>query len=280
MQQSNLTSIRELLEQMPTEQLDELLNTELEKENPDGNAVRLILDILRRREKDYPVEITPGIRQAWKKYRHNVARIQKESAKPRRIGGWVARVATTAAIFLVILAAIVPQQAEAEDFWEKLARWTDDIFAFVNPYAEEVPEEKYVFQTDNPGLQQVYDAVVELGVTEPVVPMWIPEGYALVEFEVTSVPTKNYVYARFLNNNNEFVLNINIYHTDAAHAYYKDNTQVDSFEKNGMLYNILRNKEMWIVIGSKDNIECSFAIDCQEDTLYKILTSIYTMEED
>ena len=45
----------------------------------------------------------------------------------------------------------------------------------------EQPE--YVFETDHPGLQQIYDAVVEMGVTEPVVPMWVPEGYDLVEYK-------------------------------------------------------------------------------------------------
>ena len=53
------------------------------------------------------------------------------------------------------------------------------MFAFFSPDEPTQAIEEYEFRTEHPGLQEVYDAVAGLGVTEPVVPMWIPEGYTL-----------------------------------------------------------------------------------------------------
>ena len=64
----NTTSLRGMIEQMSTEQLDEMLLHELEKEPIDESAVRLIMDVLEEREQDTPVEINEQIAAAWEKY--------------------------------------------------------------------------------------------------------------------------------------------------------------------------------------------------------------------
>lgn len=280
MQQKDRTSLRELLETLPTEQLDEMLDKELHSEVMDDHAVQMILRVLREREKDFPVVLTPEVEKAWETYQQDTAKLKAEAARRPKIHSWILRTVSAAAVILVLLLAIVPQRADAEGFWERLARWTDSIFEFINPNAGKAAQEEYVFQTDNPGLQQVYDAVVELGVTEPVVPMWLPEGYELGQCETISVPSKNYVHARFSNGSKDIIFEVDIYHSDVPNKYDKDATQVVSFEKNGMNYNIMQNKETWAIVWSKDSIECFFRIDCQEDVLYRILASIYNMEGD
>lgn len=279
MPENNQTSLRVLLEQMTTAQLDEMLNTELEKENPDGNAVRLILDILHGREKDYPVELTPGMERAWESYQERISQIRQEETRHLRRDTRALRRLAAVAVLVLLLMAVVPKPAQAENLWQKLARWSDSIFEFFTPNAPEVEAEPYEFRTDNPGLQQVYDAVVELGITEPVVPMWIPEGYELVEIKTISTPAKVCIHARFSNDSSEILINIDVSQSDAVQTYYKDATPVDRFEKNGMAYNVIQNNEFWIAIGLKDHVECFLAVDCQEGTLYQVLESIYTMEE-
>ena len=46
-------------QQMPTEDLDQILQAELEKEHPNEEVVLPILQELKEREKDYPLENTP-----------------------------------------------------------------------------------------------------------------------------------------------------------------------------------------------------------------------------
>ena len=118
MQDNSIASLRELLETMPTAQLDQMLQEELEKEKPDGNAVRMILRVLREREKDVPVEITPEVQEAWEKYRRNTASLDSRKGR-RRFSIWLIRMGSLAAILSLVIFS-VPQEAEAESFFEKL----------------------------------------------------------------------------------------------------------------------------------------------------------------
>ena len=59
MKQNNVTSLRDMLEQLSTQQLDEMLSMELSKNQVDADAIRIILDVLYQREKGNEPEITP-----------------------------------------------------------------------------------------------------------------------------------------------------------------------------------------------------------------------------
>ena len=76
MQDNSITSLRERLEQMSTEQLDKLLREELDRKAPSGAFVRTVLQVLWEREKDMPPEITPGIEAAWERFRERDAKKQ------------------------------------------------------------------------------------------------------------------------------------------------------------------------------------------------------------
>ena len=49
-------------------------------------------------------------------------------------------------------------------------------------------------------------------------------------------------------------------------------------EAAGIDHFIVKNTDAWVVVWTKDNIECSISVDCQEDELDRILRSIYTKE--
>lgn len=272
------TLLWSMLSEQSTEQLDERLAQELHRETVDEDAVRTILAVLRDREKDERVEVTPEIRQAWEKYQADSKAIQGSKAKGRKVPGWGMRAASIGIVLLLLFAAI-PQQAQADNFWERIARWTDSFFEYFNPHAKEAVQEKYEFQSDNIGLQQVYDMLVGLGVTEPVVPMWLPEGYKLTKVIEEELPDYRRVCASFSNDEKEILFEYRVHTTYIPGQYQKDNTEVIQYEFNGTDFNIIQNYEMWIVTWLKNNIECYFTIDCQRDELLLILTSIYELEE-
>ena len=154
MKNYNTTGLRGMIEQMSTEQLDEMLLQELGKEPVDESAVRLIMEVLEKRDQNVPVEINPQVAAAWEKYQ---AHAPVQSCPKFSFRSWPVRIAAAVAV-VIALALAVPQSTEAEGFWERLSRWTESIFEFFTP-GDEMAEQEYVFETDNPGLQQVYDAV-------------------------------------------------------------------------------------------------------------------------
>lgn len=274
MQTYNIIGLREALEQMETSRLDEMLQAELEKEIPDPDSVRLIVSVLEEREAAAPTPITDAEKAAWQQYQNRMARLQKKPAPVRR---WLA-VAASMVLVVGLLFAVVPQQAEAETFWEMLQRWSATVMEYFSQ-RDSFLDPEYAFKTDNPGLQQVYDAVMELGVTDPVVPMWLPEGYNLVEIFSFETPMKKSVYSRFSQDGNEITCKLDVYEGKPAHQFYRDGSHYEEYEKNGMNFFITQNNGSWVAVWTKDNIECSISIACQEETLRSVLRSIYVMEE-
>lgn len=275
MNDNRKAALRQALERENTRTLDEKLREELESEAPDGDKVRLILRILKERDGEPYREYAPETEAAWETY---LERTSGGRRKGSRMGGWLLRAAAAAAVICVILLA-VPQRVAAESFFERLMRWTDSIFELFSP-GEEKNDPEYEFRTDNPGLQRVYDAVTELDITVPVVPMWIPDGYELVDCKVDETRAKVSVTSVFSGESKDLLIQIVSYSEMKSNEYYKDEAKIETIEIGGMAHNIMRNEDAWAVVWIKDNIECFIRIDCREDVLHRILTSIYTMEDE
>ncbi len=279
MEINQISSARDMFGQLSTEKLEQLLDTELHQPEPDTNAVRLILDILRERDREQPCEITPQMREAWENYQEKTDALARRETLARKRRSGIRRVLAAAAVVAVVFLAIVPGKANAETFWEALQRWTAEIVEFFGAGDNAHRMENYQFTTDNPGLQQVYDAVVALGVTEPVVPMWLPESGEAIECKTVTTPVKTGVIATLPHGDGYAVYKLDVYYSDVSHTYHGDGMEGKQYILEETTYNIIDNNGAWVVFWTKDNIECSIAIDCLEDDLYKILKSIYTMED-
>ena len=242
--------------------------------HPDPDSVRLIMSILEERDAADPAPITSSEEAAWQQYQKRMAGLRKKPSPVRR---WVAAVASVVLV-VGLLFAVVPQQAEAETFWEMLQRWSSTVLVYFSGEGKKA-EIEYTFETDNPGLQQVYDAVVELGVTDPLVPMWLPEGCDLTSIDVFQTPMLVGITARFSYKGSGIVYKLDLYDGEPAHQFYRDGSHYEEYEKNGMNFFITQNNGSWVAVWTKDNIECFLTLDCQEDTLRRILGSIYVMEE-
>lgn len=272
MKEFNNASLRETLERLSTPELDAILRAELEKEPPDEYAVRLILKVLREREADYPVETNEQIDKAWKEYEKKTAPSQTKFRTP---------LLKVAAILLVcgLLLFTLPQEASAGSFFDRITAWTESIFELFSPSDFGKVQKEYVFRTEHPGLQELYDTVTKLGVTVPVVPMWLDEGYVLVYCKAINTPTTTKVTASFRCGNKEVLYELNIYSQNIAREYHKNAPDAEQYESGGVIHNMFLNRELWTVVWARDNVECSIIIECQEDVLYGILDSIYTSEE-
>lgn len=276
MQDNNVNWLRTALESLSTQQLEEMLQDDLNRDKPNSQNIRLALQILQEREKDDLVQPGPEAEAAWERY---LERIEEPVSEGPAGSRWVLRIASAAAV-LILLLALLPQEASARNFFERLISWTDSVFALVKPEDAGNMAGEYVFRTENPGLQQVYDTVTELGVTQPVVPTWLPEGFELTECKVTDNPKKKSVTAFFSDSTGEVRFEISIYSDTITSEYSKDENDVADIEAGGVTHSVTRNNNRWIAVWYRDNCECSIFVDCHEDVFMKILRSIYKMEEE
>ena len=262
----------EALAQLPTPELDEMLHAEVEKELPDAQLVRRILQILWEREADFPVEMNEKIEKAWDRY-------QKKTDPRRKFLSSPAIKAAAVVLIAGLLALTLPQSAVAERFFERLSAWTESIFDLFSTGEQSARSLEYEYRTDHPGLQALHDAVAELGVTVPVVPMWLEEAYVLDFCRTTVSPTTAKILSSFSNGDKEAVFEINIYYDNIPREFYKEKLDAIPYESNSTVHYMFLNENLWTVVWTRDNLECSIVIECQEDVLYRILDSIYTMEE-
>lgn len=276
MQDNSVVSLREMLEQLPTEQLDKMLHLELQKEPPDPDAVRLIMHILEDREKDLPVEVTPEQEAAWERYRQRIAE-SNLSPKKRLRPRWCRWSAMAASVVLVLF-LLIPLRADAEGFLGVLSQWKRDFLEFVVP--GEVRKDSFrEYKTEHPGLQQLYNEAVAFGVENPAIPEWFPGEFNFTWSDVIETPTSDRLTVMFSNQQEYATLELKLYDTQTLRQYFRGEEYRNTFEKNGLLFDITNNNEKWLAVWTKDNIEYFLTIDCQEDTLRRILESIFVMED-
>lgn len=272
--ENNNIDLRIKLERLPEEQLQEMLQTEVAKEVPDDDLVLLLLNILEERDKEKPLELSPKEQAAWKKYRKSVKCRGRKSARP--LGRIAVVAASLVAVFAIAFAAM-PQEAQAGSLFDVLARWTDSLFAFFDSGSDSSLV-NYTYQTNNAGLQQLRDTVVEHGGTERAIPMWLPEGSELVSIEVDEVTHMTNVSALFQYGDKNLVIKVDIYETSVPREFYKNLDNPREWEILGNTHYIVQNREQWSAAWAKENTECFITLECREDVLTKILRSIYVME--
>lgn len=275
MQDNSVVSLREMLEQLPTEQLDKMLHLELQKEPPDPDAVRLIMHILEDREKDLPVEVTPEQEAAWERYRQRIAE-SNLSPKKRLRPRWCRWSAMAASVVLVLF-LLIPLRADAEGFLGVLSQWKRDFLEFVVP-GEVRKDLVREYKTEHPGLQQLYNEAVAFGVENPAIPEWFPGEFSFTWSDVIETPTSDRLTVMLSNQQEHAVFELKKFSKEILRQFSRDDNWRQTYEKGGITFDITRNNEKWVAIWRKDNIEYFLTMDCQEDTLQRILESIHVTE--
>ena len=260
-------------EDMDKARLVEILDREIAKETPDDDVVLAILGELKRRDTDKPVELTEGQRKIWQAHERKIKKRENRSLHILPMGMVRAAVAVLVLSAVVLLA--VPTSVNAGSLWKIVASWTADIFRYENIGGETEAAEETGFRTDNPGLQQVYDALGELGIEPRPVPRWLPEGYVLEWIEIKDTPAQKGVNAYFTNGDKELIITYKEMDKDLSPDYYKEDIGVVEYECNGIIYNMIDNLNTWTINWTVQNLKCSIGVDCEEEVAVQIIKSIY-----
>ena len=156
---------QEALTRLPREELRRMLAEELHKDRAliDDTFVRSLLKELQARGADPAFVDDDAVIAACEKFQ--VATQTKQTSLKRWYQSWMLKAASVLLI-LGIMFFSLPAAAEAKNVPEVLTWWSDSLFQLFSP-GRKPNSEEYVFKTDHPGLQQIYDAVTEAGITVP-----------------------------------------------------------------------------------------------------------------
>lgn len=262
------------LEGLSTLDLESLLKEELAKEPKDFTLIQQILENLKAQSSTLPTVSQEEVDEVR-------LRLQETKTVPpayEHPRNWKRKFAVAAAVLCLVI-LVIPFASGANFVQELIAKWNDKIFWIESPGTPVEPPEDYVFQTDNPGLQQLYDAVTELGITAPVVPMWLPDGFVLGFFDISLTEGGTKITASFQNDDNEIAIYIErkrVLETDT----YKNATDPQPWVFNGVKHYYVENKNRSTVIWLNTNYEASVSAPLSKTILYRITKSIYYGKEE
>lgn len=266
-----LTPKWEELACLPTDQLSQMLNQELDKEQKDDALVLVLLQILEDRLEEEPICDSGDAWQTFQDRYHTPITPEPRACKKLSLR-WISGLAAAIAVFFLVAFGI-PKATGHDNFIEMVVSWTDDFFYLSHPDRPPVQNE-YTFNTDNPGLQQVYDAVVEMSITDPVVPMWIPDGYELVEIKNTNVWDGDKLCVSFEKESSRITIHYEFSSDPKESNCPKDDSDAEIIELDGVAVSVLFNEGYTVALWSVNNTECVVMTTEDKETTIQIIKSI------
>lgn len=267
----------EELTRLPREELRRMLAEELNKEptNIDDVFVRSLLAELQARGNDSAFADNEAVEAACEEFR--AVTNKKQTHKKPWYQNWMLKVASVVLV-LGILFFSLPTAVDANTIPEVLTWWSDSLFQFFRPGSRPNIEE-YVYKTDHPGLQEIYDAVTGAGITAPIVPSQLSDEFKLKELHVFQLEEDISIHSRLANDRNEILFTANTCSEQSMFQHEKKAENIPVWNIAGIDHYVISNNQTLIVTWVTENIECSISADCPEEDVYSLICSIYTSED-
>lgn len=258
--------------------LREQLRGELSKEHPDRPTVTRILEALKQHSVAEPDTVPPETQRAldalWQNYTSPQDSTAGTKIQKKASNQIIIKISAMAAL-LVLMICIAPAVVGISNLHKRFGHWNQKEFSFLSATQPTDSQENHAFETDHPGLKKIHEAMEQLGITEPVVPTWIPEEYQLVQLIPFSNPEGSWIFALLKYEDSTIALSVKPWSQSGSNIYLKDTTPVDTLEVSGTMHYIMRNNQEITAAWTANDLECSLSACGSYVDLKKILMSIY-----
>lgn len=205
-----------------------------------------------------------------------------KSARDKRRLGRVVLIAATIAVLLSLMTATA--YALGYDLWGAFARWTKDTFTFVSASTVGSTDS----ETDVPVREQEYvsfrEALDTYGITEPLAPTWVPEGFEIESVSVDESSSSRIIVfqANYCCDKRWIIVQITM-HLDSDSTVYsewqKDDEAITAIEIDNCTFYMMRNAERECAAWSNGPFECSIIGDISSEELSEVLKSIHARDD-
>ena len=273
MEENKIEYSPQALAAAPREELRRMLTEQLHKNvsEIDGDLVRRLMAELERRGPDPAFTDDQAVEAACEKFRGTGNRKRKLWYQ-----SWMLKVASVVLILAILFFAL-PPATQAGNLQDVLGWWSDSVFQFITP-GKQPHMQDYVYETDHPGLQQLYDTVKKAGITTPIVPRRMSLEFELTDLKSKQIQEDTFIDAHFTKGEHSVLVSIIGHSDEAAFQHEKDPEYIDIWGINGCNHYVIANEEQWIVTWINEGIKCTIVADCPEEDVYDMIKSIYTSE--
>lgn len=279
------------LNQLSTAELQEIVRRDAEStDSEDSEVIWAVLSILVEREKADPSkQPRKDAKEAWEEFQkyYNTPEGSRRvlydypdftpEHRQKRTTPLFNRAIALAATICIIFTLALPAFGK-ETVATLFGYWRNGLFAFLSNQADMPidPMENYKFETQIPELQQIHDTVNEMGVWEPVVPMWIPDGFYLSTLDSNNTPNVKRLYGILKNETSIINFSVLIHQTYPDHVQYMNDSDPEIIEIAEVTHYLFANNDKWVVTWTAENVVCTISTNLEKETLISILKSVYT----
>ena len=287
------------LDQLSTKELQEILRADVDSPGRgDDEAIFYILEVMEKREQEHPSGSFPDLDACWQEFQTIYHTPEGEgqslypaedpdeapagaapAGKPRRrvLRRWV----LAAALLALLIASLAIPVAGYDNLLEMIGHWTSEQFTFMTADREDesglITDSEDSAETDvGAELRQVLQ---EYGITENVVPTWMPDGFELIDDVYVQEYSEFGRYEFFSSySDDEDVCTINITWNENAtqgSLYEKNPNKPETIIIDGIEHYFVQNTESIMVAWLVGNLECTINSTMSESDLIRVITSIY-----
>lgn len=301
MAESNQTNKYAYLSRLSTKELEAILRADAESpEAGNDEAISYILEVIEQREHEHPSGFFPDLDSSWKEFQtiYNTPEsadqtlypvdntedigtvpVQVKAKQRRRLS----KPLLIAAIIALLIASLTVPVAGHGNLLEMIGSWTADQFTFIitgyrKDSSSDEPDVDLEESSDSKIGEELRQILQEYGITESVVPSWLPDGFELAdEIAVEDYPDFNETEFFAFYSDGEDSCTISVTRTDQqvhGSTYEKGSGSPEVYTSGGVEYYIFQNTESILAAWYMDNLECSINTTMSESDLKGVIDSI------
>lgn len=285
MEAKDHAQIRAHLNQLNTEELEELLRTDFESNEESGDEMFFaILEVMEERERSHPTGRLPDVSKAWHEFQTHYNTPEGEglslylteeqspvtapSRKPARPYP-LRRVLIAAALVAVLVVVALPPALGYDSFLKMVGVWNSEQFYFqADRLSAPMPEEYAELQAE----------LESLGITGWTVPHHIPDGFQSGEVILYNDPeTGEFYYFSIIYQNEDKIITFNaMYSQGMSNTFYeKDDQDVETYTYSTVDHYIFSNAQNITAAWYYNGIEYSLITNLSGSELKEIINSMY-----
>lgn len=195
---------------------------------------------------------------------------QPSRAKPRKL----VRFALIAAVLVaLLLGGVVTAGANGYNAWGAVAAWTGDLFRF-SASNEERPD----FTPLANFTECVRLALEQNGISDPLLPSYMPEEFAESEIIVTETLHGAFIVASYSNGKDELILQCRVSTSQdvrEGYAYSKDEGDPETVHVGETEFQIMTNNGKYLAVWTGENVTYSIVGVSSREEIIKIISSVH-----
>ena len=176
---------------------------------------------------------------------------------------------------LVLLFGSVSAQAFGFDLFGALARWTAEIFHIGS---DEVPHAAITLRPLAEGESANYNSLQEaaeaFGITEPMVPTWVPERFELMHVTATNRKERILIYGDYVSGEDFLQIRYNEIEPN-SNTVEKEDNPVNYYSSGNVEHYLVSDLGWTKAIWQNGSLECCIAGNTSEQEMMDMIDSVY-----